>query len=106
MRIQGLLILLGVTGQILVPCMAPCTDPAAHAEPLGGWAGTYAGTGTVVFREWTTEYAEQSDIEPFSTVDTTHFEKPVTVVIDTTDDAFSLIVAEALFEDITYRTLS
>ena len=68
---------------------------------LGGWAGTYTGTGTVVFEEWSTEYADQADIEPFRTIDTTAFEEPVTVVIDTTDDPYSLVFTEVQFEAFT-----
>ena len=94
---------------ILAPALlASLPFGLAHAESgadqsalLGGWAGTYTGTGTVIFKEWTTEHAADADIEPFSTVDTTAFEQSVIVAIDTSDDPFSHIFAQVVFEDLT-----
>ena len=66
---------------------------------FSGWAGTYRGTATTVEKTWTTEYAERAEIEPFSLVDTTALDAPVTVVIDTSDTPFSHGFVRIKFEN-------
>ena len=90
---------------LVVTMVGLCDTPVLSAQtgkqltPLGGWAGTYVGIGTVVLSSWTTEHAADAGLDSFRTVDTTAFREPVALTIDSVAAAFAYAHVEVNLED-------
>ena len=87
----GLLIILLAT----IPTEQGYSEPGvSQSELLGGWPGTYTGTGTVVRETWSTFFGESQGIEAFSEIDTTFFEAPVILTIEAIDSTHVTLLVQ------------